>query len=161
MYCDDPSGVLIPSTTRYSQLYRVESSYTEQVIRSRIFFIFRVGYTEQAISAIPSRLYRVGYFCYSKQTISEQTISEKTISEQTFSEYTSSDYSEQTISAIRSKVFLLIPGRTFLLFRVRYTEQNISAILGGLHISNPLQKTIYQYIYILYIYIYVYIHIYV
>ena len=27
--CDDPSGVLIPSTTQYSQLYRVEPSYTE------------------------------------------------------------------------------------------------------------------------------------
>ena len=27
--CDDPSGVLIPSTNRYSQLYRVEPSYTE------------------------------------------------------------------------------------------------------------------------------------
>ena len=29
LYFDDPSGVLIPSTTRYSQLYRVEPSYTE------------------------------------------------------------------------------------------------------------------------------------
>ena len=27
--CDDPSGVFIPSTTRYSQLYWVEPSYTE------------------------------------------------------------------------------------------------------------------------------------
>ena len=28
-HCDDPSGVLIPSTTQYSQLYRVKPSYTE------------------------------------------------------------------------------------------------------------------------------------
>ena len=27
--CDDPSGAPIPSTTRYSQLYRVEPSYME------------------------------------------------------------------------------------------------------------------------------------
>ena len=39
LYCDDPSGVLIRSTTRYSKLYRVEPSYTEQVIRSRVFLL--------------------------------------------------------------------------------------------------------------------------
>ena len=33
-YCDDPSGVLIPSTTRYSQLYRVQPK------------LYGVGYTE-------------------------------------------------------------------------------------------------------------------
>ena len=56
--CDDPSGVLIPSTTRYSQLYKVEQlhgvgyaeveyfCYSEWVIRGRIFLLFQVGYTE-------------------------------------------------------------------------------------------------------------------
>ena len=84
---DDPSGVLIPIATRYSQLYQVESSYTEQVIQSRVFLLFRVGYMEQNILsgllpsrtfllfrvcygeqnifAIPIKLYRVEHFCYS------------------------------------------------------------------------------------------------
>ena len=30
--CDNPSSVLIPSTTRYNKLYQVKPSYTEQVI---------------------------------------------------------------------------------------------------------------------------------
>ena len=127
-HCDDPSGVLIPSTTRYSHLYRVEPSYTEQVIQSRIFLLFRVGYAEQTISVIPSRLYDgVEYFCYSEQVMRsrlflhfrvgsmEQNIfaipsrlnrvdyfcySEQTISEQTISEQTISEqtFSEQTSS---------------------------------------------------------------
>ena len=54
--CDDASGVPIPSTTWYSQQYRVEPSYTEygveyfcysgKIIRCRIFLLFRVGYAE-------------------------------------------------------------------------------------------------------------------
>ena len=44
LICDDPSGVLLPSTTRYSQLNQVEPSYTEKVIRSRVFLLFWEGY---------------------------------------------------------------------------------------------------------------------
>ena len=53
-----------------SRLYGVEYfCYSEQIIRGRLFLLFRVGHTEQAISAIPSRLYGVDYFCYSEQVI--------------------------------------------------------------------------------------------
>ena len=44
--CDNASGAPIPSTTRYSQLYRVEPSYMEYVIQSRAFLLFRVGHAE-------------------------------------------------------------------------------------------------------------------
>ena len=46
--CDDPSSVFIATTTRYSKLYQVEPNYTEQVMHSRVFLLFRVGYTKNA-----------------------------------------------------------------------------------------------------------------
>ena len=57
-----------------SRLYGVECFYySEQVKRSRIFLLFRVGYKDQNISAIPSRLCGVEYFCYSDQIIPSRT----------------------------------------------------------------------------------------
>ena len=87
-----------------SRLYSVEYfCYSVQVMRSRIFLLFRVGYTEQNISTIPSRLCRVEYFCYSGQVIPSRT----------FLLFRVGD-TQQKISAI--------PGRL-------YTEQNICSLL--------------------------------
>ena len=87
---DDPSGVLIPIATRYSQLYQVESSYTEQVIQSRVFLLFRVGYMEQNIL---SGLYRVEHFYYSEYVMGNRIFLLFRLS-----------YTEQNISAIQFAV---------------------------------------------------------
>ena len=76
-----------------SRLYRVEHfHYSEQVMQSRIFFLFRVDYTEQNIFTLPSRLYRVEHFYYSEQVMPSRIFLLFRVG-----------YTEQNISAIPSR----------------------------------------------------------
>ena len=107
------------SLTIRSRLYGVEYfCYSEQVMWSRIFLLFRVGYAGQSIFAIPVRLYQVEYFRYSEQLIPSRRFllfRVGYVRSRTFVLC----YSEQVISAIPGwlqRMFIL--SRNFLVFCV-------------------------------------------
>ena len=146
--CDDPRWCSYTEKYSVQPAILAEPSYTEQVIRSRVFLLFQVGFTGQNIFSVPGRvnmwsrtflLLRRSYqevFC--EKTSSPSTLLKETLVQvfscefleilRAFSHRTplvaSSDYSEQ-----------VIPSRTFLLsVKVRYgVEHFFYAILSRLY----------------------------